>query len=176
MINSTYLEYLYKNPPFGWTGEHPSTYHYFKFEALDPFFWHDFVKSNYYYAIYASVAYVFTIFGLQCYMKDKQAFDLKRPLIVWNFGLGVFSIIGFARSFPGFISLLNKPNGFYNSICVRSDMTIPMAFWGLMFAFSKFVELGDTVFIVLRKKPLVFLQWYHHLATLCSVWILCKLS
>jgi hypothetical protein len=35
---------------------------------------------------------------------------------------------------------------------------------------SKMPELLDTLFIVLRKKPLIFLHWYHHVTVLLFCW------
>ena len=39
-----------------------------------------------------------------------------------------------------------------------------------MFVISKAYELGDTVFIILRKQPLIFLHWYHHISVMIYVW------
>jgi hypothetical protein len=43
-------------------------------------------------------------------------------------------------------------------------------FWVMLFIFSKIPELIDTVFIVLRKRPLIFLHWYHHVTVLLFCW------
>ncbi|KAK6740864.1 hypothetical protein RB195_008986 [Necator americanus] len=56
--------------------------------------------------------------------------------------------------------------GLLKSLCSASDPHDVAAFWILLFTLSKVVELGDTLFIVLRKKPLIFLHYYHHAAVL----------
>ena len=40
----------------------------------------------------------------------------------------------------------------------------------MFFIFSKIPELGDTVFIIFRKTPLIFLHWYHHVTVLLFCW------
>ncbi len=40
----------------------------------------------------------------------------------------------------------------------------------MLFIYSKIPELVDTIFIVLRKKPLIFLHWYHHATVLMFCW------
>jgi hypothetical protein len=39
-----------------------------------------------------------------------------------------------------------------------------------IFNVSKIFEFMDTIFIVLRKQPLIFLHYYHHLVTMLFCW------
>lgn len=42
--------------------------------------------------------------------------------------------------------------------------------WTLLFIYSKYFELLDTAFIILRKRRLSFLHWYHHATVLLYTW------
>lgn len=44
------------------------------------------------------------------------------------------------------------------------------SFWHWIFVCSKVIEFGDTMFLVLRKRPLTFLHVYHHVSVLLFCW------
>eukprot|EP00667_Euglena_gracilis_P014097 EG_transcript_14586 len=106
------------------------------------------------------------------YMNDLKPFNLKYSLVLWNGALSLFSLVGTLRTVPHLLWLLtNTP--FRDTVC-----RCPYQHWGSgatgmwiqFFILSKFPELGDTVFIVLKKKPLIFLHWYHHVTVLLFCW------
>ncbi|VDL86667.1 unnamed protein product [Nippostrongylus brasiliensis] len=118
-----------------------------------------------YHSITISILYFATIKAIQRMMENRKPFTLRTALILWNGALAIFSILGFLRFSEDFFQSLYK-HGFYQSVCYSCHPSDVAAFWSLLFAISKIVELGDTLFIVLRKKPLIFLHYYHHAAVL----------
>ncbi|KAM6184792.1 very long chain fatty acid elongase 3 [Rhynchocyon petersi] len=106
--------------------------------------------------------YLLLIFVGQNYMKTQKGFNLQRPLILWSLGLAIFSIFGAVRtwSFMGTVILDVNPK---YSVCYTSFADHPtIRFWSVVFVLSKIIELGDTAFIIFRKRPLIFVHWYHH--------------
>uniref|UniRef100_A0A915AY29 Elongation of very long chain fatty acids protein n=1 Tax=Parascaris univalens TaxID=6257 RepID=A0A915AY29_PARUN len=123
------------------------------------------LQRNWYHSITISIVYFILIKFIQRKMRDREAFNLRIPLFFWNASLAIFSLFGFLRySEEVFYSVTVL--GMYKSLCYTIHTNGVAAFWALLFALSKLVELGDTLFIVLRKKPLIFLHYYHHVAVL----------
>ena len=89
---------------------------------------------------------------------------------MWNAGLATFSILG-AIPFVSDRVLVSISDGFFRTVCVTTFFSKPsLHLWAWLFSFSKIIELGDTAFIVLRKTPLNFLHWYHHITVLVLSW------
>merc|ERR1712115_131926 len=114
--------------------------------------------------------YVLLVFSGQAWMSSRPAYQLRNLLAAWSAFLAIFSIIGFLRVLPEFLHTLTY-GGLYKSICdpsfIHSNKV--SGYWTWLFTLSKMPELGDTVFIVLRKQQLIFLHWYHHLTVLVYV-------
>ncbi|NXL76819.1 ELOV6 protein, partial [Leptocoma aspasia] len=117
-----------------------------------------------------SVIYLILIFGIQHFMKERRPFNLRVPLILWSFSLTLFSFIAACRIWK-YMAFLLLTKGFKQSVCSQSFYVHSVSkLWIYLFALSKLVEIGDTLFIVLRKKQLIFLHWYHHLVTMILTW------
>jgi hypothetical protein len=118
--------------------------------------------------------YLTVIFGGDYLMKSvgMKPFDLKWPLAGWNLFLSVFSLMGMSRMVPHVMTRVYA-HGYYDSVCEEAKFTFGngvSGLWIFLFIFSKIPELVDTVFIVLRQKPLILLHWYHHISVLCYCW------
>lgn len=106
-------------------------------------------------------------------MRSRNPFVLDQVLFWWNLGLATFSTLGAARMIPELFWAVSS-NSFTYSICTASYAQGITGFWTEKFAMSKVFEFIDTAFIVLRKKPLIFLHWYHHVTVLIYTWMLYK--
>ncbi|KAE9556475.1 hypothetical protein FO519_000360 [Halicephalobus sp. NKZ332] len=124
------------------------------------------IDDHFYLTIQMSLLYVVVVFGTKFFMRNRQPFDLFVPLNAWNFFLATFSIAGTVMLTPEFLGTLNE-KGLVNSYCkIYNFTTGTNGYWVFLFIFSKLIELVDTVFLVLRKRPLMFLHWYHHILTM----------
>ncbi|CAD1468679.1 unnamed protein product, partial [Heterotrigona itama] len=128
------------------------------------------ITDHYPTCFYCCAIYIALIFSGKRYMLNRPRFELKGVLILWNALLALFSIFGFIRMRSELSYILHY--GFDHSICLNSLAQDRIKnFWSLMFILSKLVEFGDTVFIILRKQPLMFLHWYHHVTVLLYAWL-----
>ncbi|NXK38464.1 ELOV6 protein, partial [Piprites chloris] len=128
------------------------------------------MMENWHKSLIFAAIYLILVFGIQHLMKERRAYNLRTPLTLWSFSLALFSVIGAWRIWKQMAFLL-LTKGFKQSVCSQSFYIHPVSkLWMFLFALSKLVELGDTVFIVLRKKKLKFVHWYHHLTAVVVSW------
>lgn len=99
--------------------------------------------------------------------------QLGKAMALWNFCLAMFSAVGFVRTAPHLLHLLASLP-FQATVCEN-----PVERWGLgatglwvqLFILSKLPELGDTVFIILKGRNVIFLHWFHHVTVLLYCWL-----
>lgn len=122
-------------------------------------------ENNKQYSIVMCFFYVVLTYGGQYLMRNRKPLDLKFVLFAWNFFLAVFSVLGAMRIYEQFIASVKL--GMIFSVCDTAFYNNNRSsLWAFLFAFSKVFELGDTTFLVLRKRPIIFLHVYHHVTVL----------
>jgi len=131
-----------------------------------------FCRSQWWVSYLASSLYLIGLWLGTSFMKDRQPFGLKTTLAGWNLFLAVFSLIGAIRTAPHLFVML-KDFGFEYTVC-RAGLpgygNGAVGFWVFLFIFSKYFELFDTVLLVVRKRKVGFLHWYHHCSVLLYCW------
>jgi hypothetical protein len=62
--------------------------------------------------------------------------------------------------------------GFREAICDYMVLRVggPSFLWMWVFTMSKYIELFDTAFMVIRRRPVSLLHWYHHMSVLAYTW------
>ena len=106
--------------------------------------------------------------------------SLRKTFAAWNLILSLFSIVGVTRILPVLLrELSNEDHGdTFTERFVWTCCTDPKEWylygssglWTGLFIYSKFPELLDTAFLVLQKKRVIFLHWFHHCTVLLYCW------
>ncbi|KAF5133307.1 putative elongation of fatty acids protein 1 [Metarhizium anisopliae] len=111
------------------------------------------------------VVYYMIIFGGRELMRSREPFKLKALFLIHNFYLTAISGILLVLFIEQLVPELYH-NGVFHAIChYDGGWTQPMVVLYYLNYLTKYLELLDTVFLFLKKKPLTFLHCYHHGAT-----------
>lgn len=133
--------------------------------------WVSWFSARPYLPVCGTAAYVFLVFYGPVLMSRRPAVRVRLPLILWNTGFFIYSVIGFVRGIEYMAHHLKTHDYSFPLLACDKDPDNVTAFWVAVFIVSKFFELGDTVFLILRKKPVSFLHWYHHASVLLFSWL-----
>ncbi|KAF2497228.1 GNS1/SUR4 membrane protein [Lophium mytilinum] len=110
-------------------------------------------------------SYYVIIFGGRELMRGREPFQLSFFFKVHNFYLTLISGTLLALFAEQLIPIVAR-NGVFFAICDHNGgWTDKLVILYYLNYLTKFVELIDTCFLFLKKKPLTFLHTYHHGAT-----------
>ena len=106
--------------------------------------------------------YLLLIALLRLIMKNSGPLTLKGPMLLYNLVQVIASVTMTVALFPFLLNNVFNINGLF---CSKIE------FWVLVHFVTKFLDMFDSIFMVLRKKEeqLSFLHVYHH-CTIGFIW------
>ena len=117
-------------------------------------------------------AYLLVVWRLPKYMASRPPYKLRALSWCWNVAIALFSVCGALACVPHLISRLLE-HGLWYSVCADvyelAGYGYP-AFWAALFTWSKLFELFDTLLLILKKRPVITLHWFHHASVICFAW------
>jgi len=119
--------------------------------------------------------YLLMVYYLPRILKDSKPRKLRVILCIWNLFLFLLSLMMFIGvSLPFFRNVWRR--GWFGVVCDPDHWMIAhvdsLVFWGYLFAWTKYLELFDTLFLIIKdpSRPVRFLHWYHHTTVLLYCW------
>ncbi|KAF9003134.1 hypothetical protein BGZ52_009489, partial [Haplosporangium bisporale] len=109
--------------------------------------------STQYEVVMWTITYFIVIFGGRQIMKSQEAFKLKPLFILHNFLLTIASGTLLVLFIENLVPILAR-HGLFYAICHQSAWTQRLELLYYLNYLVKYWELADTVFLVLKKKPL----------------------
>lgn len=128
--------------------------------------------SDPWWAVFSIVLYLVVVFSLKAWMRGREAYTLTGAMFLHNLILFVWSLGMFAGAVLFGMERI-AARGYFTVVFCESDIRQyrgSLIWVTYMFYISKYWELLDTVIIVLKKRDLLFLQWYHHAAAVILSW------
>ena len=130
------------------------------------------MRENPWFPVVAVALYASFIFFGKKYFQNRKPWNWRNTMMLWNLSLSVFSAIGFLRTFPMLVHIWTNYS-FQENFCTNAEQHYgngSTGLWVQLFVLSKIPELIDTFFIIIHKKNLIFLHWYHHVSVLLYCW------
>jgi elongation of very long chain fatty acids protein 6 len=130
------------------------------------------MQNNNWFPVVVVAIYLSFIYVAPSLMSSSKEFNLDILLAFWNLGLSAFSAWGSFHTMPHLFYFVTHKS-FEETVCDQPAMIWGYGATGLavqLFILSKIPEVLDTVFLILRKKHLTFLHWYHHVSVLLFCW------
>ncbi|KAL8698960.1 MAG: hypothetical protein Q9224_001618 [Gallowayella concinna] len=111
------------------------------------------------------LTYYLVVFAGREFMKNRPPFKLNGLFMIHNLYLTVASAIMLALFIEQLLPTVWRKGVFFAICDHRGGWTRQLVVLYYMNYLTKYIELIDTIFLVLKKKPLTFLHTYHHGAT-----------
>ncbi|KAJ1921672.1 Fatty acyl-CoA elongase/Polyunsaturated fatty acid specific elongation enzyme [Mycoemilia scoparia] len=109
--------------------------------------------------------YLAVMLGGQRLMRSREPFKLRGLTQLHNLSLCLISAALFALFAETLVPMLRE-HGLFYAVCHNDAWTQKLELLYYLNYLTKWVEFTDTLFLVLKKKPLQFLHVYHHSLTM----------
>lgn len=112
----------------------------------------------------AMATYYIMVFGGQFIMKNSGPIRLNKLFQLHNLILTLLSLILAVLVAEQVIPIVAK-HGLFYLICSSNCWTTELVYLYYLNYLTKYLEFLDTGYIILKKRPVIFLHWFHHSMT-----------